>query len=292
MNEKVSIVMTSYNYADYIKEAIESVIAQTYSNWELVIVDDGSTDNSVDVIKSFMEKDDRIKLYQHENGENKGLASSVKLGVEKAESEWIAFLESDDKFTPNSLEEKINTIKANPDIDLLFTDLELFQDDKMISSFNKYFDYINTDFFDRSISQFINNFPVLITRMNFIPTFSIVMLKKSIVENCDFFPPCKASVDYYLWTQLSKHNIYYLNQKLTYWRIHSNSYINTDKHSWFTRFYFFLKIYYFTIADKNFLIKVILMLNYLRTRLIYVKFDKKTIKINIANHRFIFEKKL
>lgn len=289
---KISIVMTSYNYADYIKEAIESVLAQTYSNWELVIVDDGSTDSSVDVIKSYMEKDDRIKLYQHENGKNKGLASSIKLGVEKAESEWIAFLESDDKFTPNSIEEKMNAIQENPNIDLLFTDLELFQDTEMISRFNKYFDYINSDFFDRSISQFINNFPVLITKMNFIPTFSVVMLKKSIIENCDFSPTCKASVDYYLWAQLSKYNIYYLNKKLTKWRIHSNSYINTDRHNWFVRCYFYLKIYYFTIADKNLLLKILLMLNYIRTRIVYVKFDKTSIKINLANHKYIFEKKL
>lgn len=292
MNEKVSIVMTSYNYADYIKEAIESVLAQTYTNWELVIVDDGSTDNSIEVINSYIQKDSRIKLFQHENGQNKGLSYSLKLGIEKAESEWIAFLESDDKFTPNSIEEKINTIKNNPNIDLLFTDLELFQDNEMISSFNKYFDYINTDFFNRSISQFINNFPILITRMNLIPTFSVVILKKSIIENCDFFPPCKASVDYYLWAQLSKHNIYYLNKKLTCWRLHSNSYINRDKHNWFTRCYFYLKIYYFTIADKNLFIRALLMLNYIRTRIIYVKLNKNLIKINIANHSFIFEKKL
>lgn len=284
--------MTSYNYADYIKEAIESVLAQTYTNWELVIVDDGSTDNSVDVIKSYIEKDDRIKLFQHENNQNKGLASSIKLGIEKSESEWIAFLESDDKFTQNSIEEKMNAIQENPNIDLLFTDLELFQDTKIIPSFNKYFDYINSYFFDRSISQFIYNFPVLITKMNFIPTFSVVILKKSIIENCDFSPTCKASVDYYLWAQLSKYNIYYLNKKLTDWRIHSNSYINTDRHNWFVRCYFYLKIYYFTIADKNLLLKILLMLNYIRTRIVYVKFDKTSIKINIANHKYIFEKKL
>lgn len=289
---KISIVMTSYNYADYIKEAIESVLAQTYSNWELVIVDDGSTDDSVEVIKSYMRKDGRIKLYQHENGKNKGLASSVKLGVEKAESVWIAFLESDDKYTPNSLEEKIKAIEENTKIDLIFSNLEMIQDEEKISQYKNYFDEINKNFFDMNSSHLISNFHNLIPNVNLIPTFSVVMLKKGIIENCDFFPPCKASVDFYLWAQLSKYNIYYLNKKLTYWRLHSNSYINRDRHNWFTRCYFYSKIYYFTIADKNLFIRILLMLNYIRTRLVYVKFDKNLIKINIANHRFIFKKKL
>ena len=89
---KISIVTASYNYQDYIKETIQSVLDQTYSDWELIIVDDCSTDNSVDVIKSF--SDDRIKLFINEK--NLGLAETIKLGIENATGEWIAFLESDD----------------------------------------------------------------------------------------------------------------------------------------------------------------------------------------------------
>lgn len=94
----ISIITASYNYENYIKETIESVLNQTYTNWELIIVDDGSKDNSVEVIKSYCEKDSRIKLFQHEGGVNKGLAETIKLGISKAQGEWIAFLESDDKF--------------------------------------------------------------------------------------------------------------------------------------------------------------------------------------------------
>ena len=67
---KVSIITASYNYQDYVKETIESVMAQTYPHWEMVIVDDGSKDNSVEVIKSYCSKDERIKLYQHEVAHN------------------------------------------------------------------------------------------------------------------------------------------------------------------------------------------------------------------------------
>ena len=111
---QISIITASYNYEEYIKETIESVIAQTYTDWEMVIVDDGSKDNSVEVIKSYCEQDSRIKLYQHENGENKGLIETVKLGIEKAQNEWIVFLESDDTITPDYLETKLEIIKLLP----------------------------------------------------------------------------------------------------------------------------------------------------------------------------------
>ena len=101
---KISIVMASYNYAPIIGEAIESVINQTYKDWELIIVDDGSADNSVEVIKKYL-SDNRIKLYINEK--NLGLAKTVRKGIQYSTSDWIAFLESDDKFSPNALEEKV-----------------------------------------------------------------------------------------------------------------------------------------------------------------------------------------
>lgn len=125
----VSIVTASYNYARYIGETIESVINQTYKDWELIIVDNGSSDNSVEIIKSYCQKDNRIKLYQHENGVNKGLPETLKLGISKAGGEWISFLESDDKYMPNYLEEKIKVIDSNPDVKYIFSDFESFEGD-------------------------------------------------------------------------------------------------------------------------------------------------------------------
>jgi glycosyltransferase involved in cell wall biosynthesis len=67
---KISVITVSYNYENYIKETIESVINQTFQDWEMIIVDDGSKNNSVEVIKSYCEKDNRIKFFQHEHGVN------------------------------------------------------------------------------------------------------------------------------------------------------------------------------------------------------------------------------
>lgn len=224
----VSFVTASYNYQDYIKETIESVINQTYHNWELIIVDDGSKDNSVNVIQEYSKKDNRIKLYQHDNGVNKGLSETIQLGIEKANGEWLVFLESDDTIVPEYLEEKLNIIKKYHQIDFIFNDLDMFGENKIIKYYEKYF------IKQKKILAKNTNPSNLLkvsqkTTLNLIPTFSVVMVKKNLIKRLDFNTPIKPLLDYYLWLQLiGKCNFYYLNKKLTKWRMHSKSYINTS----------------------------------------------------------------
>ena len=284
---KISIIMASYNYADIIGEAIESVINQTYADWELIIIDDGSKDDSVEVIKKYL-TDARIKLFVNE--ENLGLAKTVQKGVEIASSEWITFLESDDKFFPNALEEKVKAISTGADV--IFTGLELFGEEKSIQFFQQYFDEIGKKYIDYSTSGFVENFTKILPMINPIPTFSVVMLKKELLRKCKFTPFCKSSLDYYLWAQLSSFcKFYYISEKLTYWRLHKDSYINREKYNWFQKYLFIVIIYAQTIKNKNFLLRCLLIINYMRARLIYLKWDKSSIKLNLANNRFIFEKK-
>ncbi|WP_272672291.1 MULTISPECIES: glycosyltransferase family 2 protein [unclassified Providencia] len=98
--ELVSIIMPCYNAEQYIKESINSVINQTYKNFELIIIDDLSTDRSIDIIKSF--NDDRIKLIQLTQNGGAGVARNT--GIEAACGRFIAFLDSDDLWRPNKLE--------------------------------------------------------------------------------------------------------------------------------------------------------------------------------------------
>jgi teichuronic acid biosynthesis glycosyltransferase TuaG len=101
----VSIVMPSYNTGDYIEETILSVINQTYRNWELIIVDDNSIDNSLEVIERFMKVDSRIALFK--NFKNSGAAISRTIGIKKASGEFIAFLDSDDVWYQNKLKKQL-----------------------------------------------------------------------------------------------------------------------------------------------------------------------------------------
>ncbi len=109
MDELVSIIMPSYNTAKYIKETIESVINQTYTNWELLIVDDCSTDNTDEIVKKF--KDERIKYFKNEK--NSGAAISRNKALREAKGKWIAFLDSDDLWHKEKLEKQIKYMKDN-----------------------------------------------------------------------------------------------------------------------------------------------------------------------------------
>ena len=119
MNELVSIIMPSYNTAQYITETIESVLNQTYTNWELLIVDDCSTDNTDEVVASF--NDSRIKYFHNER--NSGAALTRNKAMCEAQGEWIAFLDSDDLWMPEKLDKQIRFMKENGYV-LSFTEYE------------------------------------------------------------------------------------------------------------------------------------------------------------------------
>lgn len=107
MDELVSIIMPTFNAEKYIEESIESIEAQTYSNWELIIVDDCSEDDTVEVINEF--KDDRIILLR--NSSNKGAAVSRNMALRHAKGRWIAFLDSDDLWHKDKLRLQIDFMK-------------------------------------------------------------------------------------------------------------------------------------------------------------------------------------
>ncbi len=109
MNDLVSIIMPSYNTASYIKESINSVFEQTYTNWELIIVDDCSTDNTDEIVASL----DDIRIHYIKNEKNSGAALSRNKALREAKGRWIAFLDSDDLWMPDKLEKQIQFMENN-----------------------------------------------------------------------------------------------------------------------------------------------------------------------------------
>lgn len=120
MNELVSIIMPSWNTARFISESIQSVLAQTYKNWELLIVDDHSTDNTDEIVQPFL-FDERIKYFKNEK--NSGAAVSRNKALREAKGKWIAFLDSDDLWLPKKLERQISFMKKH-DYKFSYTDYE------------------------------------------------------------------------------------------------------------------------------------------------------------------------
>lgn len=107
----VSIVVPTYNVGDVVSETIQSVLSQTYENWELILVDDASTDNTVSVLNTFCLKDPRITVLN--NTINSGPGVSRNVGIERAQGQYLAFLDSDDLWLEDKLSKQIDFMKSN-----------------------------------------------------------------------------------------------------------------------------------------------------------------------------------
>ncbi len=121
MEPKVSVVMLVLNGQRFIREAIESIVAQTYRNLELVVVDDGSTDGTGDIVKLFMSRID-IRYVRH--SENRGIAFSVNDGIRNATGDMISFLDHDDLWFPNFVETQIRYLEEHSDVGMVHSDFQ------------------------------------------------------------------------------------------------------------------------------------------------------------------------
>jgi glycosyltransferase involved in cell wall biosynthesis len=129
---KVSVLINNYNYEKFLVECVNSVLNQTYHDVEVIFVDDGSTDKSLDVINSLNDK--RIKVISKENG---GQLSAFNVGIKNASGEILFFLDSDDAYKPNYLEDAINFYNSNKDCDFLYVARELIGTEEGVSSSGK-----------------------------------------------------------------------------------------------------------------------------------------------------------
>lgn len=117
----VSVITIFLNADRFLEEAIESVIAQTYDDWELVLVDDGSTDRSTRIAQAYAARfPSRIRYVEHPRHENRGMSASRNLGVEVARGELIGLLDADDVYLPHHLEQHVALLDGRPDVDFVF----------------------------------------------------------------------------------------------------------------------------------------------------------------------------
>ena len=107
----ISVITPAYNSGSYIRNTIESVISQTYQNWEMLIVDDCSTDSTIQIAEEYSKKDDRIKIIKHIK--NQGVAAARNTALSEAKGEYIAFLDSDDMWMPQKLDVQYRFMEDN-----------------------------------------------------------------------------------------------------------------------------------------------------------------------------------
>lgn len=126
INELVSIIMPAFNCEKYVAESIESVLKQTYTNWEMIIVNDKSSDNTKKIIEMYEKSESRIKLINLEK--NQGAAVARNIALEEAKGQYIAFLDSDDRWKNKKLEKQLNFMKNNK-YGFTFTEYEYILDE-------------------------------------------------------------------------------------------------------------------------------------------------------------------
>ena len=119
---EVSVILTVYNRENYLKRCIDSLISQTFTNWELIAIDDGSTDNSLKILRAYEEKFPNIKvLYQ----ENQKIAQSRNRGIFLSSGRYITFLDSDDEYAESHLLKRVEFLDNHPEIDLIYGGVEI-----------------------------------------------------------------------------------------------------------------------------------------------------------------------
>ena len=204
----ISVIIPCYNAENFIGEAIESVLRQTFKPYEIIVVDDGSTDDSVKVIKKFK---DKIILIQQEN---KGRVEARKTGFRRATGKWIALLDADDYWHPKKLELQINYINHNFKHDMVL----VHGRDEWVGKVENYTDYYIPD------RPPIMNFQFLFYRM--LIATSSVLLRKDILDSViNFWNLGRLRAqDYGLYLLMLCHgNAYYINEVVSFYRVHDSN---------------------------------------------------------------------
>ena len=177
--------MPVYNAGDFLVAAIESILKQTYKNFEFIIVDDGSTDNSLKMISEFAKKDKRIKVFK--NKENFGIAKTINKAIQKTKGRFIARMDADDIALPKRLEKQVNFLMKNPTIGVLGSQMFEINDKNIVTSIRKV--PLTNENIKKNliITQTIQNPTLMINRKN-IPEGTLIYDQKfSPVDDLDMF---------------------------------------------------------------------------------------------------------
>ncbi len=184
----VSIIIPTYNAAAYITDAIDSVLAQTYVNKEIIVVDDGSIDNTREVLSRYLITGKIKYIFQ----ENKGLSGARNTGIKESRGKYIALLDADDFFLPEKIEKQVEYLELHPDCDISYCDLYHFHEDKPEDLLKLHYKYYAGD----------DVLPHLIVG-NFIAPLAVV-LRKSLFERFGYFDETmRRSEDIEFWIRVA-----------------------------------------------------------------------------------------
>ena len=212
----ISVVIPAYNAEQFLDETLESVLSQTYENWECIIVNDGSTDNTESIAKKWCEKDARFRYFYKENS---GASDTRNLGIKKARGEYIAFLDADDLYMPNFLEICLENL-VEKDVDLVAPKMLEFWDvqNEVIEDEDKK-DYLYSG--KEGIALFLHSNRITMA----------LLCKKSVMDEVGGFTWHKKAEDLHCWLKVlfAGYKIYRIDETLLLYRLVENSMSSTDR---------------------------------------------------------------
>lgn len=208
LNPKVSVLIPAYNYAQYLPEAIDSVLEQTFENFELIIVDNCSTDNTEEIVNAYAKHDPRVKFIR--NQENIGMYRNYNQSLLLATGDYIKFLNADDKFEPTLLEKFVTIFENNPTV-------------SVVTSYRQYFGS-KTEILKPPHTGLIEAKTAILSSLrhgNWIGEPTTVMFRRSNLNLGLFDISILMFADQDMWLRhLRVGNLYVIDEVLSYFRIH------------------------------------------------------------------------
>jgi group 2 glycosyl transferase len=207
---KISIIVTCYNQEAFLGETLNSIAQQTYSDWECIIIDDGSTDNSAQIAKKWREKDSRFLYFFQEN---KDRSAARNAGIDKISGEFVQFLDGDDMLQPTKLEESI-TLFTKEKCDIVISNFEEIKEGKRRPPFCNLGKYEFT--YENILLKWDIDFN--------IPIHCFIFSKKSI-EGIFFVEEFSVKEDWVMWLEVFKRTpkVLFIDKPLAVYRIHNSN---------------------------------------------------------------------
>lgn len=212
MSQLVSIIIPSYNARAYVREAVDSALAQTYPAVEIIVIDDGSTDDTKSVLSPYVEAQKITYLHQ----ENKGLASARNVGIRATHGDFIAFLDSDDIFLPEKIAAQVNILQEHRDVGVCYSDLLHFTDPPagFTGAASRIFYHHRYQYFSGNIFE-----PLL--HRQFVNPLT-VMVRRTVCDRFGIFDETlRRSEDWELWLRWARAGVifFYLDRVLAHYRV-------------------------------------------------------------------------
>lgn len=209
---KTSVIIPTYNRAKYLPEAIDSVLNQTCQDFEIIVVDDGSTDETAEVVKSYIKSTIEIKYIQQEN---QGPGAARNSGIREAKGKYIAFIDSDEVWKPEKLEKQIKFLEKNPDYEMVYTDVYEFNNGAITKK-----SVLVTNDRGKMSGMIIGRLII-----GCFISLSTVTLRREVIDAVGVFnTDLMIAEDWDLWLRVaSKYKIWFIDEVLVGHRIHPHN---------------------------------------------------------------------